>query len=102
MIHFVSLTEADKSGLLDQIPQSIRFKSFHLISPSGDIQSGAEALIDLITLLPLGHSISKLIILLPSGIQMTKFFYKIFSRSHDKDSCHFRGKDTSDRKYISL
>ncbi len=50
MIHFVSLTEADKSGLLDQIPQSIRFKSFHLISPSGDIQSGAEALIDLITL----------------------------------------------------
>jgi hypothetical protein len=45
IIDFISLKEADKSGLLDQVPQSIRFKSFHLLNPSGDIKSGPDALL---------------------------------------------------------
>jgi len=45
IIDFISLKEADKSGLLDQVLQSIRFKSFHLLNPSGDIKSGPDALL---------------------------------------------------------
>ena len=96
IIDFISLTEADKSGLLDQIPQSIRFKSFHLLSPNGDIRSGSEALIDLIAILPFGHGISKLIMSVPKGRQMIRYLYLIFSRLHDKGSCHFETKRTRD------
>ena len=45
IIDFISLKEADKSELLDQVPQSIRFKSFHLLNPSGDIKSGPDGLL---------------------------------------------------------
>ena len=94
IIDFISLTEADKSRLLDQIPQSIRFKSFHLLSPNGDIRSGSEALFDLIAILPLGHGISKLIMSAPKGRQMIKYLYLRFSRLHDKGSCHVETKHT--------
>lgn len=88
-IDFISLTKADKIGLLDQIPKSIRFKSFHLLSPNGKVSSGPEALLDLVRILPLGNSISKFIILTPVGIQITKVIYLMFSKLHDKGSCRF-------------
>ncbi|MPZ07999.1 MAG: DUF393 domain-containing protein [Nitrososphaeraceae archaeon] len=86
-IDFISLIEADSIGFLNQIPQSIRFKSFHLISPTGKIRSGEDAIIDLIELLPLGHTISKIIVSAPYGIQIIKFLYSKFSRLHDSSSC---------------
>lgn len=51
-IDFIPLIEADRIGFLNQIPRSLRFKSFHLISPAGEIRSGDNAVIDLIGLLP--------------------------------------------------
>jgi predicted DCC family thiol-disulfide oxidoreductase YuxK len=84
---FVSLTEADQVGLLNRIPQSLKYKSFHLISSNLDIQSGGEALLGLIGLFPLGHPISKLIILAPGGKRMMTSVYSIFSKLHDADSC---------------
>lgn len=89
-IDFIPLIEADRIGFLDQIPQSLRFKSFHLISPTGQLQSGEDAVIDLIELLPLGHTISKIIISVPYGIQLIKFIYSRFSRLHDRSSCHVK------------
>lgn len=84
----MSLTKADENGLLDEIPESIRFKSFHLLSANGDISSGPEALLDLVRILPLGHAISRFIILVPAGKQITKAIYLMFSRLHDNGSCH--------------
>ena len=89
-IDFIPLIEADRIGFLDQIPQSLRFKSFHLISPKGQIQSGEDAVIDLIELLPVGHAISKIMISVPWGVQLIKFIYSRFSRLHDSSSCHFK------------
>ena len=86
-IQFVSQTEADELGLLNRVPQCLRYKSFHLISSNLDIQSGAEALLRLIGLFPLGHPISKLIILAPGGKRMMTSVYSIFSKLHDADSC---------------
>jgi hypothetical protein len=94
IIDFISLKEADKSGLLNQVPQSIGFKSFHLLNPSGDMKSGPDALINLIAILPFGYGISKLIMSVPTGQQMLEYLYLKFSRLHDKGSCHFETKHT--------
>lgn len=91
-IDFLSLIEADKFGLLNCVPQNLKFKSFHLISPDGDVKSGAEALLDLIELFPLGHSISKLIILIPGGKRMINLVYSLFSRLHESASCNINKK----------
>ena len=87
-IDFIPLADADKLGLLNTISELLRFKSFHLISPDGDIQSGPEALYDLIALFPLGGHFSKLIVLLPGGKRMTRFLYNTFSKLRDSSACH--------------
>src|SRR5215207_1599851 len=87
-IDFLSLTDANENGLLNRIPESLRFESFHLISTNGDIQSGSDALLDLIGLLPLGRAISKIILFFPGGKQMIRFLYDTFSRLHKASSCH--------------
>lgn len=43
-IDFVSLAEADKEGKLANLPESVRFRSFHVILPCGEIRSGADVL----------------------------------------------------------
>jgi predicted DCC family thiol-disulfide oxidoreductase YuxK len=88
---FLSLTEANERGLLNRIPESLRFESFHLISTNGDIQSGSDALLDLIGLFPLGRPISKIIIFFPGGKQMIKFLYDTFSRLHNASPCQLNG-----------
>ncbi len=99
-IDFVTLIDANERGLLDSIPESNRFNSFHLISPNGEIQSGSEALYDLIGLFPLGHHVSKLIVLLPGGKRMTRFLYYTLSRLRSASSCHLSDNlgHTSDNK----
>lgn len=89
-IDFVSLIEADSIGFLDQIPQPIRFRSFHLISFAGEISSGEDAVIDLIELMPLGHTISKIIISVPYSIKLIRFIYSRFSRLQGSSSCHIK------------
>lgn len=72
-IDFISMIEANNAGYLNRIPQSLRFKSFHLISPAGQIRSGEDALIDLIEILPVGRTISEIVLSVPYGIKMIKF-----------------------------
>ena len=88
VIDFIPLANADKLGLLNNMSEPLRFKSFYLISTDGDIQSGSEALYDLIALFPLGGRISKLIVLLPGGKRMIRFLYNTFSKLHDTSSCY--------------
>jgi predicted DCC family thiol-disulfide oxidoreductase YuxK len=88
-LDFLSLSKADELGLLDKIPQSLKYASFHLISPSGDVISGADALPHLIGLFPLGRPISKGITLLPGAKRMTRFVYSAFSRLRESGSCKF-------------
>ena len=86
-IDFISLTVADDFGLLNKVPQLVRYKSFHLIFPNGDVQSGAEALLDVISLFPFGHHISKLFTLIPGYKGVITFAYSAISRSHNSGSC---------------
>lgn len=87
-IDFISLTEADRKGLLDKIPTSMRYKSFHLIFPDREeVKSGSDALIKLIAILPGGRVISPIINYLPGGKQIVHSVYTKFSRLHDTGSC---------------
>ena len=98
-IDFISLTRADQQGLLDKISAPLRYKSFHLIFPDGETKSGSEALLDLITILPLGRVISLIINYFPGGKQIMRFIYNRFSRLHDMGSCHINNSDNNNNEY---
>src|SRR5918992_879736 len=88
-INFISLAEADQKGLLDKIPASMRYKSFHLIFPNRDeVKTGSDALIKLIAILPGGRVIFPIINYLPGGKWIVHFVYTKFSRLHDRGSCN--------------
>jgi predicted DCC family thiol-disulfide oxidoreductase YuxK len=87
-IDFISLTLADQKGLLDRISPLLRYRSFHLIFPNGEIKSGSEALVELIAILPMGKIISPIVNYFPGGKSFVNFIYNSFSRRHDMGSCN--------------
>lgn len=98
-VRFISLMEADKSGLLDSIPVSKRHTSFHLIFPSGTVLSGSEAIPSLIEILPGGKAISRVITSAPGGAKSISFVYAGFSRLHDRGSCNYEKSLLSTRAH---
>ena len=86
-LNFISLTLADQKGLLDRISPPLRYKSFHLILPNGEVKSGSEALVELIAILPGGKIISPIVNYFPGGKFIVSFIYNSFSRRHDMGSC---------------
>ena len=83
----MSLTIADRERLLDRIPVTLRFGSFHLIAPNGETKSGAEGLLKLIAILPGGKVLSPIINYVPAGKMIVRFVYNRFSKLHGRDSC---------------
>jgi predicted DCC family thiol-disulfide oxidoreductase YuxK len=94
-LDFISLTLADQKGLLDMIVPSLRYRSFHLISPNGEVKSGSEALLKLIAILPGGKIISPIINCLPGGKLILKFIYNKLSKLHDTGSCRINDNSSS-------
>ena len=88
IIDFISLTLADQKGLLDRISPPLRYKSFHVILPNGEVKSGSEALVELIAILPGGKIISPIVNYFPGGKPFVSFIYNSFSRRHDMGSCN--------------
>ncbi len=88
-LDYLSLTEADESGLLDPVPKSRRHSSFHLIYPGGRVISGSVAVPELISLLPSGRAASFLIRQAPGGKKVINLIYTTFSRLHDSGSCSY-------------
>jgi predicted DCC family thiol-disulfide oxidoreductase YuxK len=86
-IDFVPTSIADQQGLLYRIPAPLRYKSFHLISPTGEPKSGSDALLQLIAILPGGMIISTIINHFPEGTLIVRFIYNRFSKLHDRSSC---------------
>ena len=85
-LEYETLSEADQNSLLDSIPRATRNRSFHLISPEGNIQSGQEAIPELVRLLPLG-SLTSLLVRSSPIRDLTDFVYSVFVRLHDSSSC---------------
>jgi predicted DCC family thiol-disulfide oxidoreductase YuxK len=93
-VDFISLIEADETGLLDKIPRSARHASFHLVFPDGEILSGSSAIPSLIELLPHGKTISRVITSTPGGPGSIAFVYAWLARLHDRGSCRYHGSLT--------
>jgi predicted DCC family thiol-disulfide oxidoreductase YuxK len=94
-IDFISLTIADQRGLLARISAPVRYRSFHLISPNGEVKSGSEALVELIAILPGGKIISPITNYFPGGKLIVRFIYNRFSKLHDRASCSIGKSDNS-------
>ncbi|MFL6400343.1 MAG: thiol-disulfide oxidoreductase DCC family protein, partial [Nitrososphaeraceae archaeon] len=88
IIDFISIILADQKGLLDRISPPLRYKSFHLIFPNGEVKSGSEALVELIAILPGGKIVSPIVNYFPGGNPFVSFIYNSFSRRHDMGSCN--------------
>jgi predicted DCC family thiol-disulfide oxidoreductase YuxK len=88
-LHYLSLVTADDNGLLNSLPGNVRHRSFHLISPEGEIETGAGAIPGLVALFPLGRIASFLIRTSPGGEGIVNFLYSSFSRLHDTGSCGY-------------
>jgi predicted DCC family thiol-disulfide oxidoreductase YuxK len=86
-LDFLSIAESDRLGLLDAIPKHLRNKSFHLVYPRGELQSGSNAVLGLIRLLPAGEIPSTLISSAPGGRRIIGFVYSVLSRLHDAGAC---------------
>ncbi|MFL6469446.1 MAG: thiol-disulfide oxidoreductase DCC family protein [Nitrososphaeraceae archaeon] len=88
IIDFISIILADQKGLLDRISPPLRYKSFHLIFPNGEVKSGSEALVELIAILPGRKIISPIVNYFPGAKPFVSFIYNRFSRLHDMGSCN--------------
>ena len=98
-IDFISIAQADQKGLLDNIPVSMRYKSFHLIFPDREeVKSGSEALIKVIALLPGGRVTYPIINYFPGGKKIVHFVYTEFSRLHDRGSCSINNNNNNRNK----
>jgi predicted DCC family thiol-disulfide oxidoreductase YuxK len=88
-IQFVSLEEAEKSGLLAEIAPDSRFASFHLMVPhpsrvaDGSLWSGSKAILPLMRLLPpWGRMLSRIVETIPVGATAVSHAYSAFSKLH--------------------
>jgi predicted DCC family thiol-disulfide oxidoreductase YuxK len=86
-IEFVPLIDADEGGLLHRVPKERRWRSFHLVLRDGDVKSGADALPYVVSSLPLGWPLSRVITLVPGAARVTGWVYSRLSMLHDKGSC---------------
>lgn len=84
---YLPLEEADSEGLLDAVLPSLRYRSFHLVSPDGAVLSGSDALPAVVRQLPGGRLASWLMTQAPGGPGAVRFTYRAFSRLHDAGSC---------------
>lgn len=83
----MSLSEAEDMGIIASVPQEIRFRSFHIVLPNGQIRSGAQALPDLVRQLPFGSLSSTVAASAPFGATLLNFLYAALSRLHREGLC---------------
>ena len=88
-IRFHGLEEADRSGVLENVPPGMRHRSFHLVSPSGTVWSGDAALPHLMAALPGGRPFSVAVLTVPPLSWATVFLYHVLSRLHDSGACSY-------------
>jgi predicted DCC family thiol-disulfide oxidoreductase YuxK len=88
-VAFVSLIDADDSGMLDRIPKSERHTSFHVIFPDGKLLTGADAVPPLLELLPGGKILAKVVTTVPGGRRFIAIVYEGFAKGHNGSACRY-------------
>jgi predicted DCC family thiol-disulfide oxidoreductase YuxK len=86
-IRFITLDSAVEAGALEGIPRRIRRASFHLITPTGTVISGANAVPFLAAELPVGN-VSRRALEIPSIARFVRSLYGAFVSMHNSSSCN--------------
>lgn len=89
-IRFLGISDAERSGLLSSVPHELRWRSFHVVSPTGEVRSGADALSAVAGLLPGGGLASRALASVPPVSRSVAFAYLALSRLHGRGSCRQR------------
>ena len=86
-IEFISISRAQKDGMLDSIPAETHFKSFHLLLPGGQVMSGADGLVELFGILPGAAVAYPFVKHFPGAKRIVAYAYSSLSKLHDNGSC---------------
>ncbi len=95
MMRYVSLRDAEGRGLLDSVPNELRYASFHLVAPDGIVESGSAAIPTLFGLL-VRHKRAGAIGSLPGAMSFLTRLYSAASTLHQTGSCRRGSKIPSD------
>ena len=88
-IGYVPLVDADREGLLDAVPESLRFLSMHFVGSDMSVRSGSEAVPGILQMLPLGSIPSAFLGRTGIGRRLAKIAYGSASRLRSR-SCRAR------------
>jgi hypothetical protein len=86
----VPLRKADAEGLMDGIPDELRYSAAHLLLPDGEMVSGAEAMVGLFAVLPGGRLLSSFVAGWGPSRRFSEFLYSVVSRLHSTSGCRSR------------
>ena len=86
-IRSVTIDSAEDSGALEDIPVSLRRASFHVITPGGNVISGANAIPYLAAVLP-GGSVLRRAAEVPPVARYVRSLYGAFVSRHNSGSCN--------------
>jgi len=86
-IRSVTIDSAEDSGALEGIPRRLRRASFHLITPTGIVISGANAVPFLAGELPVGN-VSRRVLEVPPMARFVRSLYGAFVSIHNSSSCN--------------
>jgi predicted DCC family thiol-disulfide oxidoreductase YuxK len=89
---YLSLEDADETGVIGRLPARRRYSSAHLVSPGGSVFSGADAIPTILGLLPGGWLLSRVAGDSKVGRAGVRFVYGAASRLHDAGNCRPRSE----------
>jgi predicted DCC family thiol-disulfide oxidoreductase YuxK len=86
-IKYEDLALADRKGRLAAVNRGERYRSFHLISPGGEVWSGPDSFPRLTALLPGGFILSRALSGCPPVSSSAAHLYAALSKVHDSGTC---------------
>jgi len=81
-VDFVSIEDAGRTGLLDNVPRSSWYSSSRMVAKDGTVTARGEALLALLSELPGCRFPSTALGNLPHGKTSAEWFYGVLSRVH--------------------
>lgn len=92
-VQLVTLTEADRRGLLDAVRPEERFRTSYLLRKPGSLEVGADYVPDLMAYLPGGGLLELAMKSWRPASSFGRFVFGVLSRLHDAGSCVLQPQD---------
>ncbi len=94
-VSFMSIAAAEANGELDAMNPVLRYRSSHLVTPKGSIESGGDGMVALLSYLPGGFVPARMIASFPPALRGARWIYRVLSRLHGGPSCDVGGSPST-------